>query len=58
MCKVLGVSSTPLRKAITKGHEYFATYTRDRCGRAYRAIDVSKPSAKIPRWKFEAIDDG
>lgn len=55
MCKVLGVSSTPLRKAIAQGNDYFAIYTRDRCGQAYRAIDVSKPGTKIPRWKFEEI---
>lgn len=57
MCKLLGVSETPLRKAIAQGSDYFAQYTRDRCGKSYKAINAAKPGAKIPRWKFEEIDD-
>ena len=56
MCKVLGVSVTPLKEAIAQGNEYFAEYTRARCGKAYRAINAAKQGAKIPRWKFEEID--
>ena len=55
MCKLLGVSATPLREAIAQGNDYFAEYCRDRCGVAYRAVNVAKPEAKIPRWKFEEI---
>ena len=55
MCNLLGVSATPLREAIAKGQEYFAEYTREKCGTAYRAINAAKPGAKIPRWKFEEI---
>ena len=53
---MLGITETALKKAMKQGEEYFAEYTKARCGTAYRAIDVSKPRAKIPRWKFEEID--
>ena len=54
---MLGVTPNAIKQAIAKGEEYFAEYTREKCGRAYRFINAAKPGAKIPRWKFEEIDD-
>jgi hypothetical protein len=54
---VLGVTATAVKQAIAKGEEYFAEYTREKCGKAYRFINAAKPEAKIPRWKFEEIDN-
>lgn len=56
LCEVLGVTPNAIKQAISKGVVYFAAYTREKCGIAYRAINVAKPGAKIPRWKFEEIN--
>jgi hypothetical protein len=57
MSKVLGVTPTAIKQALKHGQEYFTVYTREKCGTAYRAINAAKPGTKIPRWKFEEIDD-
>ena len=55
LSQVLGVGANSIKKAMKKGDRHFAEYCLERCGKKFKAVDVSKDGAKIPRWKFVEI---